>query len=403
MQNPFASIANLLRSLSVAILWICVATSASAHSFNESYVYFNVGETTLSGRIEVTLTDLAKVVANDGGIDTPLTEDEVKAAQDQIFNFFIQRMELVDEGRVLEAKFNRISFLPTQVDTFAQLHFNIPDIGVTPMTLEMSYEGLTQELDPGHRGFALIGSNTRTGMGPNEGYISLFFTPGNEKQTLLLNDEPTSDIFLRFLEHGIWHIWLGFDHVLFLIALLLSSVMLLTGSTWQPSDNLNRSLLNTVKIVTVFTIAHTITLTLATFDIITLPVVFVEAVIAISIAVVALGNLRPRFHTQAWIVVFVFGLFHGFGFANVLAPLGLDPARKAIGLVAFNLGVEVGQIAIVFVVFPILYVARTQAAYRKFAFQGGSIALIAIALFWFFERTANVFLPGSAAAKGVLG
>ncbi len=403
MQIPLASFANLFRNLCVAIFWISAAASASAHSFNESYVYFNVGETTLSGRIEVTLTDLAKVVANDGSVDTPLTEDEVKAAQEKIFEFFKQRMELVDEGRVLETEFNRLSFLPTEVDIFVRLHFDVPDIGVTPLALEMSYEGLTQELDPGHRGFALIGSNSRTGMDPNGSYISLFFTPGNEKQTLLLNDEPTSDIFLRFLEHGIWHIWLGFDHVLFLIALLLSSVMLLSGSAWQPSDNLNKSLLNTVKIVTIFTIAHTVTLTLATFNIITLPVVFVEAVIALSIAVVALGNLWPRFHTQAWIVVFIFGLFHGFGFANVLEPLGLDPARKALGLVAFNIGVEVGQIAIVLIVFPILYVIRTHTAYRKVAFQGGSVALIAIALFWFYERTADVFLPGSAAANGVLG
>ncbi len=403
MHNSLVTFTSLFRSLCIAIVWIYGTATASAHSFNESYVYFNVGETTLTGRIEVTLTDLARVVTGNGNVEMPLTEEQATAAQQQIFEFFTERLELVDEERELDVVFQGITFLPTAVDTFAQLHFNVPDIGVTPMSLEMSYEGLTQAIDPQHRGFALIGSNTRTGMEPNEGYISLFFSPGDGKQTLLLNDEPTFDVFLRFLEHGIWHIWLGFDHVLFLIALLLSSVMILTGSAWQPSDNLRQSLLNTVKIVTVFTIAHTVTLTLATFNIITLPVVFVEAVIAISIAVVALGNLWPRFHTQAWIVVFIFGLFHGFGFANVLEPLGLDPARKALGLVAFNIGVEVGQIAIVFIVFPVLYVIRSHAIYRKMAFQGGSVALIAIAIFWFYERTVDVFLPGSAVASGVLG
>ena len=169
-----------------------------------------------------------------------------------------------------------------------------------------------------------------------------------------------------FVIHGVWHIWLGFDHVLFLITLLLTSVMVISaaGQLGAGTVTLKDALRSTLIIVTVFTLAHSITLGLAAFSIITLPVVLVEAIIALSIAFVALGNMFARLHLTSWKVILVFGLFHGLGFANVLAPLGLDPARKAIGLLAFNIGVELGQIAIVLVVFPVLFMLRGLFFYR---------------------------------------
>lgn len=368
------------------------ATVASAHSYNESYVFFNVTEDTLSGRVEATLEDLTKVFAPDAAEGVKLTEADVIARQDEIFAYFEARMELSTGGTPYVVDFTGVDFLSTEVDTFAQLQFDVLDVGVTPRTINMSYSFLFGDVDPTHRGFALIESNTRNGVDANESFISLIFEPGDGALELNLNDEPTKAIALKFLVHGIWHIWLGFDHVLFLVTLLLSSVMVLRAGAWAPTTSLRESMIATVKIVTVFTLAHTVTLALAAFEVLTLPVVFVEAVIALSIAFVAFGNLMPRFHMTSWKVVFVFGLFHGFGFANVLAPLGLDPARKAIGLATFNIGVEVGQIAIVIVLFPVLFLLRKTAFYRVAALQVGSIAMIAIALFWFVERTYGGFL-----------
>jgi len=386
--HPRALFASL-RILCASLLLACSAVIAAAHSYNESYVYFDVTDTTLGGRVEVTLTDLARVIAGDGSVETPLTQEQVIENKEQIFNYFEEKLLLSSEGRAYALEFDEIKFLPTKVDVFTQLEFTVLGVSETPRSIAMSYDGLFGDIDPTHRGYALIGSNTRNGMAENEGYISAIFSPSDGTKTLNLDDEPRLSVALTFLEHGVWHIWLGFDHVLFLITLLLSSVMVLTAQRWEPSTSLRDSLMKTVKIVTVFTIAHTVTLTLATFNIITLPIVFVEAVIAISIAIVALGNLMPRFHTQTWKIVFMFGLFHGFGFANVLEPLGLDPARKALGLVSFNIGVELGQLAIVILVFPILFMLRKRPAYRTIALQAGSIALIAIALFWFVERVAG--------------
>ncbi|MEQ3728949.1 MAG: HupE/UreJ family protein [Tateyamaria sp.] len=384
----------------VTVVWVTLAgVPAQAHSINQSYVYFDVTDTTLSGRVEVRLEELAKIVRPETGT-VPLTRDEVIASYPTLKTYFEERMTLFWEERRYDVAFDGVDFLDTEAGTFAQLGFEVLDVGLTPLTIEMSYDAMFAEVDSGHRGYALIGSNTRTSMGENESYISLAFLPGDGRQQLFLNDEPTLQVALTFLEHGVWHIWLGFDHVLFLIALLIPAVMFVDQGRWSPAGGLRQSLMTTVKIVTVFTLAHTVTLSLATFNILTLPVVLVEAVIAISIAIVAFGTLFPRFHTQSWIIVFAFGLFHGFGFANVLEPLGLDPARKAVGLAAFNIGVELGQLAIVLAVFPILFALRHYRAYQFVSLQAGSVALIAVALFWFVERTQHLFVPATLVVSG---
>ncbi|MEX0278365.1 MAG: HupE/UreJ family protein [Ruegeria sp.] len=395
---------HFLALKSCVLLWLFVvfSTVAQAHSYNQSYVYFDVTPETLSGRIEVTLSDLTKIEQNSAEVDALMTDDQVRAAADKFHTYFQDRLQLSHQGQPYQIEFDDLTFFGTKVGRFAQFHFNVIGVEQTPTTIDMSYDGLFSDIDPTHRGFALIGSNTRNGMDENEGYISLIFRTGDGFKSLYLNDEPTKYIARTFFEHGIWHIWLGFDHVLFLLTLLLGAVMRIENAHWVPSESIRDSLLATVKIVTVFTIAHTITLCLATFEVITLPITLVEAVIAISIAVVALGNLIPRFHASSWKVVFLFGIFHGFGFANVLEPLGLDPARKALGLATFNIGVEVGQLAIVLVLFPIFFALRRLTAYRVIFLQYGSIALIAVALFWFVERTVGAFPGIGIAAAGVI-
>jgi hydrogenase/urease accessory protein HupE len=142
----------------------------------------------------------------------------------------------------------------------------------------------------------------------------------------------------RFIAAGIEHIFIGFDHIAFLVALLL----------WA------RRLWSVIKIITAFTVAHTITLTLATLDIVTLPSVFVEAAIAASIIYVAAENFYRRDIEKRWPITFLFGLVHGFGFASVLKDFGLPDNALVTALAMFNVGVEIGQIAIVGIALPII-------------------------------------------------
>ncbi|WP_170422293.1 HupE/UreJ family protein [Ruegeria arenilitoris] len=407
MACPAPRRTPMTMGLAALFLWLgiffltALATPAHAHRVNETYVYFDVTENTLSGRIEVTLTDLTRIQQGLPQVENALTEDEVRATQTAFFDYFKDRLQLSANGQPYQIELDDITFFGSSIDTFAQFHFNVLDVDRTPTTIQISYDGLL-DVDPGHRGFALIGSNSRNGMDENEAYISLVFAPGDGTKDLYLNDEPIKDIARSFFEYGVWHIWLGFDHLLFLVTLLLAAVMRIDNDHWVPSDSIRDSLWQAVKVVTLFTIANTIALSLATFGIITLPVTLVEAVIALSIAAVALGNLFPRFHASVWKLAILFGIFHGFGFANVLEPLGLDASRKATGLATFNIGIEIGQLAVVMVLFPIFFILRRLTAYRVVFLQFGSIALIAVSVLWFLDRTIGWFPHAAATASSVI-
>ena len=189
-----------------------------------------------------------------------------------------------------------------------------------------------------------------------------------------------------FIKHGVWHIWIGFDHILFIISLLLPSVMILRAGGWEPVADFKSAFLFVVKVITLFTVAHSITLSLSALGIVKLPVRLVEAVIAVSIIIVALNNIFPVFNRRIWLVVFGFGLFHGLGFANVLAPLGAERSSLLTALVGFNVGVEIGQLAIIAVVFPLFFMMRNWRAYQFQVLGLGSAALILVSSFWFVER-----------------
>ena len=149
-----------------------------------------------------------------------------------------------------------------------------------------------------------------------------------------------------------------------------------------------------LRIVTAFTVAHSITLTLATLEVVSLPSRWVEATIAASVVLAALNNLRPVFRGRRWTMAFGFGLVHGFGFASVLADLGLPRDALALALVGFNLGVEAGQLAIVAAFLPLAFALRRSVFYRRVVLWGGSLAIAAIAAAWFVERAFDLeFMP----------
>ena len=154
--------------------------------------------------------------------------------------------------------------------------------------------------------------------------------------------------------------------------------------------------------MTFFTVAHTVTLSLASLELVRLPARPVEAVIALSIAIAALINLVPRIGLKEPQIAFAFGLFHGFGFAYVLSDIGLEPEYLALSLLGFNVGVEVGQIVIVLLLFPVLFFLRRWGGYQHL-FRLLSAGLIAVALLWFFERSFDFNVPLGTIVKGLLG
>jgi hypothetical protein len=185
----------------------------------------------------------------------------------------------------------------------------------------------------------------------------------------------------------VWHIWIGFDHILFLLSLLLPAVLLVRKD--QGAQTLRDASIDVLKVVTAFTLAHSITLTLASLQVLSLPSRWVEAAIAASVIVAALNNLFPLFRGNRPAAAFVFGLIHGFGFASVLADLGLPQGALALSLLGFNVGVELGQLAIVALFLPLAWLTRRTWFYRQLM-TTGSVAIALIATVWLVERTFDL-------------
>jgi hypothetical protein len=138
--------------------------------------------------------------------------------------------------------------------------------------------------------------------------------------------------------------------------------------------------------VTAFTAAHSLTLSLAALGVVSVPARLIEPAIAASVALAAANNVRPVFGADRWVVAFALGLLHGFGFSSVLADAGLGGAALARALVGFNVGVEVGQLAIVALFVPAAFLLRRTAGYRRLALTGGSLAIAALSLVWIVQR-----------------
>lgn len=186
---------------------------------------------------------------------------------------------------------------------------------------------------------------------------------------------PVAATVWSFIWLGMEHIWIGYDHLLFLFALLLVC----------------RSFRSIVGIVSCFTLAHSLTLALATFEVVNLPPRWVEASIAASIVYVGAENLlrRGREPQGRWALTFAFGLVHGFGFASVLRDLGIASGAQgvALPLFAFNLGVEVGQIAVAMVVLPVIWRLRRSEGFVRRAVPVLSGLVTVAGLFWLLQRT----------------
>ena len=187
------------------------------------------------------------------------------------------------------------------------------------------------------------------------------------------------EVMKTFIPAGIHHIMIGPDHILFLVGLLL------LGGTW----------LALLRIVTAFTIGHSVTLSLAALNVITPPASVIEPAIALSIVFVGADNLvRGNGRDLRGWVALVFGLVHGFGFANVLREFGLPSEALGWSLFSFNVGVEIGQLAIVLLVASALAAVRRHSDRLRYRVAfAGSVLVIAAGTYWFVER---VFFPGGA-------
>src|SRR5205085_3085649 len=265
---------------------------------------------------------------------------------------------------------------------YAALYFEII-LPKTPRFLEVQYR-LFFDMASTHRGLLRLQTDTKT--------MYAVFTPKQAVQQFDLRNLTATERFLDFIRLGVWHIWTGFDHILFLLALLLPSVLRWQGGKWEASSSFRATAICVLKIVTAFTLAHSVTLSLAALKIVHLNSRLVETVIALSVAFAALNNIFAFFPDFGWVIAFSFGFVHGFGFANVLSDLGLQRGDLAGPLIGFNAGVELGQLGVVALFLPLAFWLRTFPIYRVGVFRFGSLLITALAGIWAWERMFDLSL-----------
>lgn len=306
--------------------------------------------------------------------DRDATDEEIRAGQARLFDYVIARLHVLGDGKPCPIPSRKLDIL-TQTNRFAELRFT----AACPLPLEtvaIEY-GLFFDLDPRHVGMLRVAYGGRT---LNQELTKGF---GRFEWTLRLAP-PQSLPAAAYIVHGMEHIYTGYDHIAFVVALLLVAVV---------GRNLRAALPYVVRVVTAFTIAHSVTLILAALQVIELPSRFVESAIAASIVYVAVENIAVASPSGRWPLAFAFGLAHGLGFASMLRPL-LPPHDVIVPLLLFNLGVELGQLSIVLVLLPLLALIARRGArtYRRVVVVGGSSIIALLGLLWLVERVLDLKL-----------
>ncbi|MEE9344411.1 MAG: HupE/UreJ family protein [Methylococcales bacterium] len=370
---------------SVLLVLILVSPIAWSHKSSDSFINLTVANDHITGRWDIALRDLEYALALDADADGAITWAELRERYQDIENYAFSRLQVNTRLPVNNTGECVRLIGQLQVDhhsdgAYAVINFNLQCSSPIDQ-LVVAYQ-LLFDLDPTHRGLVQISNDDNTEfvvLSPDNQQAEIDFSVSNQWQT-----------FRQFLTEGVWHIWMGYDHILFLLCLLLPTVVRKTPTGWVQNDRFNNTLWQVGKIVTAFTIAHSITLVLGVLQVVSLPSRLVESAIAFSVILVAVNNLYAFFSERAWFVAFGFGLIHGFGFASVLSGLGLSTANLGTALLSFNLGVELGQLAIVSVFLPVAYYFRSYWFYKRVVLHAGSHAIILLAMGWFLQRAFDV-------------
>lgn len=390
---------RLLRVL-LACLLLALPMLASAHKESDAYLTLSTDPakpTVLHGQFDIALRDLAFVLDIDANQDAAVTWGEVKASRAVIEHYALDGLTIKGDGLTCAAHPTAQKIDEHNDGAYDVILFDAVCDKEIPSKLTIVYT-LFEDVDPYHRGIVTIHAGDRV--------AGAVLGPKTPTATLDLREPDRWSQFKSFVVDGVWHIWTGPDHLLFILSLLLPAVLyrsakasaiglqpVASDTGWVPVPKLSRAMLELIKVVSGFTVSHSVTLTLSVLGYINLPSRLVESGIALSIIVAAANNLYPIVTRRAWVVAFAFGFIHGLGFASALAGLSLPPIAMATSLGGFSLGVELGQESIVLPFLPLAFLLRKTRFYQVGVVRWGSWAIIAIATLWLVQRAFDIDIP----------
>ncbi len=373
-RNRFSRLLTIIGGL-----WVLTSSQVSAHSVSTAYLSLEGSGANPELRVDLPLRDVNDVLGLDADGNGKITWGEVRAQETRIVSWIVGGV-VVRRGAAPCSLRSRPLALESHADTVhVSLNFaiNCPNDG----KWSLAY-GLLFDRDRSHR--ALLAIHAR-----GNGAKSIAAVLDAERREWR-DDTSAWDRFAEFVGQGMWHIWLGYDHLAFLILLLLPAVLQQRGSVWVGAPAPRAIAIRALGVVTAFTLAHSITLSLAALGIFTPPVVPIEAAIAVTVVLAGIANLVPGFAAHGARMAFGFGLIHGFGFANALQEIGLSRGGIAVPLAGFNLGVECGQLVVVGATLPVLAVLRHRVFYQRWLMPGVSAGVACVATWWLLQRVSAV-------------
>lgn len=374
----------LIRLALLATLLSATAPPVWAHKPSDSYLQLTVADDRVQGRWDVALRDLHELVGLDPDGDGQVTWGEVRDSRSAIVASVLPQLTLSSAGEDCPLTAGTLRIAEHSDGPYAALAFD----GRCPAPVEQLgvHYALLFDIDPSHRGLLRLELGGRT--------YSTVLQPSARQFAVRLEQPALGPLFWTYLQQGAWHIWSGFDHLLFLLCLLLPAVLQRRREGWIAATDARRATLDLIAVITAFTVAHALSLSAAALDWLQLPTRWVESAVAATIIFAALNNLFPLVQQRLWMVAFFFGLIHGAGYAGVLAGLGFEPATLALTLLAFNLGVEGGQILLAACCLPFAWWARHLALYRHMVVVPGSVLAILLGSWWLAQRLFNIRLEG---------
>ncbi len=382
--------------VAIVALFVVFASSvqpASAHSVDQAVLYLDVTDRAMAGRVELPVVALREVfeleLAGSGDALLGELEPELETLQ----AYASEHLSISVDGTELELEFDTLDLLSEKSNeqeiNFVQLGFDV--IGYEgSRTFDVTFDAFFDDLED-RSAVLLIENDLGAGVYGNGEEVLVTFDPAERVRSIDLDDTSSWANFSASVGLGVDHIKTGPDHVLFVLVLLLPSVLMFSGS-WRPQESFATALWRVLKIATMFTVAHSVTFTLAGLGILPLPPSkLVEAIIAVSIALAAIHNIKPVFPNKESWLAFAFGLFHGMGFASLVEGLDVSRSTQLVSLLGRNVGIEIGQAAVILGGFTALFFLRRTRYYLPF-FRGASIVMAVVSIGWMIERLAEIEL-----------
>jgi hypothetical protein len=379
IARPFGP-ALLATALIAAALF--AAGPASAHGVGTSQIHMRVDGPRIEGAWDIHLRDARLALGLDPALDPEPGWLDLRAHEDSLRALLARQVGLVSNGAACALEFTPAPMEWNREQDVVRLHL-VSTCPTAPTRFGIHCDFMFDR-DATYRVYFSVEDARAISAG--------VLRKDQRTATFDVKQFHFFSVFAEFVREGVWHIWTGLDHMLFLTALLLPAPLLRLGGAWQPRNALWPTAREVVKVVTSFTLAHTLTLCLSFFGVLVPPARWVESGIALSVFAAAWNNLQPFLPGRAWTMALTFGLVHGLGFAGALKNLSLPRHAQGLALGAFNLGVELGQLALVVVLLPLLHLTSRRRWYPRLVMGVGSLAIAWMAMIWFFERGFGIAL-----------